>query len=195
MDVQKPLIVIVHGLPGTGKTTIARSIGRHFHLPILAKDGFKELLFDSLGWSDRQWSRQLSQASIALIFHILKELLSAGYSVIIEANFSPARDSLRFQQLQQVRSYQPMQVICITQGEVLIQRYQQRLRSGKRHPGHVDAQALPELLPLLSEGRLPTLEIPGPVLELDTTDFSQIDYAALFASIASFLPAQDALQP
>src|SRR3989442_1170409 len=52
----RPKLVLVNGLPGTGKTTVARKISDHFHWPCFSKDVFKELIFDGLGWSDKAWS-------------------------------------------------------------------------------------------------------------------------------------------
>lgn len=48
-----PQVILVNGLPATGKTTLARRIATDLRLPLLAKDAIKETLFDTLGWSDR----------------------------------------------------------------------------------------------------------------------------------------------
>ena len=55
----RPLLIVVTGAPCAGKTTLARRIAETFRLPLIAKDDIKESLFDSLGWKDREWSKQL----------------------------------------------------------------------------------------------------------------------------------------
>ena len=59
----KQTLIIVSGFSCSGKTTLASKIGNHFALPVLDRDDFKESLFDSLGYSDRQWSKKLGYAS------------------------------------------------------------------------------------------------------------------------------------
>ncbi len=62
-----PLVILVTGLPASGKTTVARQVARHLGLPVFGKDDFKEVLFDTLGWKDLEWSRQLSQSCHGLL--------------------------------------------------------------------------------------------------------------------------------
>ena len=38
----KPLLIIVNGLPGTGKTTLARRLAADLHLPVFSRDGMYE---------------------------------------------------------------------------------------------------------------------------------------------------------
>ncbi len=44
----KPLVIIVNGLPGTGKTTLAKRLAADVHLPVLHRDGIYETLYDGL---------------------------------------------------------------------------------------------------------------------------------------------------
>ena len=81
------LLIIVSGPPGAGKTTLARRIAKELGLPLFARDDIKELLFDTLGWSDRQWSRKLGLASWKLLYHLLEEMLKANQSLVVESNF------------------------------------------------------------------------------------------------------------
>ena len=81
------LLIIVSGPPGAGKTTLAKRIAEELGLPLLARDDIKELLFDTLGWSDRQWSRKLGLASGRVLYHLLEELLKANQSLVVESNF------------------------------------------------------------------------------------------------------------
>lgn len=180
-----PVVVIISGHPCSGKTTLGLRLGRELNLAFIHKDGIKELLFDRLGWKDREWSRLLSLASYDLMDYFLRVELTCGHSMIMESNFLADRDSPRFQRLMVEYPFQPVQVLCQAGGEVLLQRFQARMQSGERHPGHLDGLLVDELHDRLLQGELPALDLPGPRFEVDTTDFNAIDYANLIADLRS----------
>lgn len=189
-----PLLVIVTGLPCTGKTTLAHRLAREIPLPIIAKDDIKEGLFDTLGWSDREWSRKLGLAAITLIYQLVEKLLGAGVPVIAESYFHPDLAPAEFAQLYTRAPYRPFIIECIADGEVLMQRWRSRLASGERHPGHVDETTPEEKVgAVLLPGRAaPRLEIgaisPGwGSRVIDTTDFSAIPYDSLVEEIRANL--------
>jgi predicted kinase len=79
-------LVIITGLPGTGKTTLARDTARRLALPVICKDTIKEPLMDMLG-ADASRSRELSNTAFAVMFSLTRELLALGDSLILEGNF------------------------------------------------------------------------------------------------------------
>jgi hypothetical protein len=56
-------------------------------------------------------------------------------------------------------------------------------QGGDRHPGHADAAVFDELWAYLAQERSPILEIGGEVIEVDTTDFAQINYPAILERV------------
>ena len=182
-SVPVPLLVIVTGPPGTGKTLLSKRLADELHLLVLNRDTLKELLFDTLGWSDRAWSKQLGIASYRLLYYMLATLLRARCSCVVESNFDHHYDTPRLLELQHQFRYRACQIVCHTEPTVLLRRLQQRVGSGERHPGHVDHLELAELDIAEVPGYTAPLEISGLVIDVDTTDFATIDYAGLVAQI------------
>lgn len=179
-----PQVILVNGLPATGKTTLAQRLASDLHLPLFAKDAIKETLFDTLGWSDRAWSRKLGTATIGLLFLLLEEQLRAGQPCLVECNFYPDYDTQRFRTLQRTYRFTPFQILCVADGPTLYERYRRRALSLDRHPGHVETHNLDEHRELLLRGRIELLPIVGALYELDTTDFAAIDYDRLHTALA-----------
>ena len=182
------VLIIVTGLPCSGKTNLGRQISSQFKFVFISKDGFKERLFDTLGWSDRAWSKKLSGASYEMMFHVLEELLEVGLSSVFEANFDPKFHSEPLARIIEKHQTRVVQIHCLTQPEVLLERFRNRWERGERHPGHADHITMPEMESLVKQKILP-LELPGPVFELDTTDLANLETSALFAAILAELDA------
>jgi len=182
-----PPLVIVTGPPASGKTTLGRALATRLHMPFLYKDGIKETLFDTLGWSDREWSRKLGVATYALLFHVLEMELAAGRSLVVESNFDAERAGPSFLALRERYSFHPVQVCCVADGAVLLERFRSRAATNERHPGHVETPSMAEFEPVLLRGRLDPLPLDSSVIEVDTTDFAKVDIEAIVHKVSQSL--------
>ena len=169
-------LVIISGPPCSGKTTLGRRLAQEFGLPLVSRDEIKETLFDTLGWSDREWSQRLGRASHELLYKFVEKMLDARASCIIESNFDPAYANQRFLALKKKYRFDSLEVRCIAEGQVLFERFISRAETGARHPGHVEQLQAEEQKSILLAGRLEPLNIGGTRIEVDTTDFKTIDY-------------------
>jgi predicted kinase len=158
-----PLLVVVTGMPASGKTTVARALAAELDLPVLAKDEIKERLFDTLGVGDVEWSQRLGAATYVLIFAFAHELLAVGQPVIMEANFFAGRHEAEFFRLP---PHRPVQVHCHVPLELLADRFSAR---ADRHAGHLDRERVGELAERLASGVHSPLALDGDLIELDTS--------------------------
>lgn len=181
----QPLVLIVSGPPCAGKTTLARRLAASFALPLMTKDTIKESLFETLGTSDRAWSKRLGGASMELLYLYVESQLAARQPCAVEGNFVAAFGNPAFRRLQERYAFLPVQVNCVADPAVLAARFHERSRSGERHPGHQDHLPPDPRLDLPIPGRLEPLDIGGLVIELDMSDFARLDYEGLCARILS----------
>ena len=183
---KKPLAIVISGLPCTGKTTLGKRISQEFLLPFFSKDGFKERLFDELGWSDRAWSKKLGLASYKLLFHALETQLEVGHACILEANFYPEFHTQILNDFKQHYRCDFFQIYCHAQPEVLLKRFGARWKAGARHPGHADNVTLPEMEQLVYQKPF-RLELDGTTWDLDASDLGKLETDDLFAALQAQL--------
>jgi predicted kinase len=172
-------IIIITGLPATGKTTLSKKLSSKLKIPLINKDAMKELLFDSLGWSDREWSKKLGMATFDLLYHIMEVFMKAKASFIVECNFKHEFDSKKLLKLKKKYKFFPIQIICEAEGKKIFRRFKKRFFSGKRHPGHRDEVVCEELKDHLLKGEYKPLQIGGEIIKVNTSNFSLIDIDAL----------------
>lgn len=190
-----PDCVVIGGPPCAGKSTLARTLGARRGWPVLAKDDYKELVFDRLGARDDAWSRQVSVLAWDLLFREAEHLLAAGASCILEGNFgaehgpplrrvaeraaaaglagSPRGRPVRF-----------VEIRCRAAGAVLVARFRARIETG-RHPGHDDRAAFARIEPELAAAEVAALDLGGAVLDYDSS--AGLAPAAFVAAIDALL--------
>lgn len=131
-------IILVTGLPATGKTTLARALAARYGVPLLAKDLIKEWLMDSTGPIDAARSRQLSDMSFTMLFAQLAETAQAGADAILEGNFRAGQHEAALREIPDARI---AQVLCRVPETMRLRRIAMRAADPARHPGHGEARA------------------------------------------------------
>jgi predicted kinase len=128
----KPLIVI-SGLPGSGKTTLGRRLAPALDLPLIDKDDILNRLFESKGIGDAAWRRALSRESDLILE---QQALNSSGAVVVSFWHLPGMpsDSGTPTAWLHAASHHLVNVHCVCQPDVAASRFVSR----QRHPGHLD---------------------------------------------------------
>lgn len=149
------MIILMAGLPGTGKTTLARELARRTNGRVLSKDEFRHSLFaaEEIEYSPRQDD---------FVLEIM--LKTAGYLLVRDTArhiFLDGRTFSRRYQIENVLAaarsmHQPVRIVeCICSEEIARQRLQSDAASGTHPAGNRDFQLYLEV-----KARFETINIP-----------------------------------
>lgn len=186
-------LILMHGAPATGKTTLGLRLTETLGFPYFSKDGVKEPMFDHVGlpvaWEtdDGLSGRRMDDASQTILFYIMEAHLKAHRSCIIDSTFT-APHAPRFVDLQKRYPHTLVQILCHTETPELQQRWQRRAETGERHPGHSDHDLAKRLESIDIDKAFRHMDIGGLQLTVDTTSLLQeTDYAQLVDSIKDYV--------
>jgi predicted NBD/HSP70 family sugar kinase len=170
---QGKTVVLVNGVPASGKSTIAHLLSEQFALPVLTIDGIKEPFMAQFDDIDRAFNRRLGCAAYEVIWSIVAA--SPKQCVfLIDAwfGFQPKESLIRY--LEHAGINRVLEVWNSIPGNLAAARYAQRLEV--RRNGHPGEEYLPELLRLADSAQPMSL---GPVYIVDQA--KPIDSATLIS--------------
>lgn len=138
-------VILINGIPASGKSTITRQLSEAFSLPLLTIDGIKEPFMARFSEIDRAFNRQLGCAAYEVIWSIVGQS-PANCVWLIDAWFGFQPREMLQRLLHQAGVEKVLEVWNHITPELAVSRYAKRLQ--QRLPGHPGEEYLPELAAL-----------------------------------------------
>lgn len=163
--------IVFSGLPGSGKSSVARELAARVGLPLLDKDDFLDALFEERGIGDSAWRSSLSREA--------DERLAAAALAVPGACLvswwrhprSEGSSGTPTEWLAQLAA-PVIEVYCRCSIDTAIDRFLHR----SRHPGHLDSLRSAESLRRQFADYVDTGPLGfGPVIDLETEQPVSID--------------------
>lgn len=126
-----PLLLIVSGIPASGKSTLGAQLAGALSVPFVTKDEYKALLLARLPGLERAVSGPLS---FDLMWHVAGVTLAAGADTLLETHFYQGVSEKHILTLAAAHGARVAQVFCHAPVDVLQTRHDVRVASGRR-PG------------------------------------------------------------
>jgi len=194
-------IIVLAGMPASGKSTAAAAISEVFGLPVIAKDRLKEVLFDVIGFENYAQKRLHDHAANALVISVTESMIRSGTPVILDNNF----DKPSAEALDRLCRSTGCPVVTLMFGgdpDAFYRRYVERDRLRLRHLGHKLQDHYPphegddldydmtrdEFEEKFVKRGMMDFRCTGARIEIDATCPEKIDMPALIEQIRALIP-------
>ena len=184
-----PYIILVGGIPASGKTTYGRHIAHKLRVPFIGKDDIKEKLHDVLQYdtSAEENSKLHGRAAYKVFYHVAESLMKSGTSFVAESNFPPFSAEI-LRPMVENYGYRALTVLLDADMEVLYMRCCQRDTTSERHPGLAGKFGPQYDFTAFCQEMSPIKDFcVGEKMVFDTTDFAKVDYNEIDARIIGFI--------
>jgi adenylate kinase family enzyme len=192
-------LIIVTGGPGSGKTYFAKKLHAEFPtFGLYPYDALKETFFDQYGFDSLEERAKINDKSLVAYYKLLDDLMGKGKDLIIEYPFCHKHEK-SLQDLVAKHGYKATSIILSGDFHVLYDRWIKRNDNDvDRHPGHLYNRYHKGMIPDKKD-LIPPMDYDefvrscqekdygihvGHVIPVDVTDFSKIDWKAIFAQLS-----------
>lgn len=179
-------LLLITGDIATGKSTFANILSKRYHTNMFFKDSIKEVLGDTIGFSNRKENKKLSFASMELMFYIFSEFASLEKDLILESNFHKS-ELERLHKIAEDNGYDVLTIALFGDVDVLHERYLNRMTNENRHPVHLSTTIDKFEDFKKCSDYMKRIEIPGEVMRINATDFGYQNNEEILAKIDAFM--------
>jgi predicted kinase len=163
-----PILTVVSGSPGSGKTTLAHQIAQALGCPAICRDEIKQGMVQADSAYEPSLGDPFNWRTLTAFFDVLGVLLRAGVTVVAEAAF---QDKLWRPNLEPLADLAQIRVIrCTVDAAIAHDRIARRAEDSAHRAAHADQ----DLLKAIAAGQqsldsFVPISLDVPILTVDTT--------------------------
>ena len=178
-----PVLVVVSGPAGSGKTTLAHEIARGIGCPAICRDEIKEGMVHNTPGFVAARGDELTVRTLPVFFGVLDLLLRAGVTTVAEAAF---QDRVWRPRLEQFRGLARIRVVhAVVAADVAFRRIQRRRALSPLRRAHADPGYGDEASQAHAHKAFDRVSIDAPWIEVDTAD----GYRPALGDVVAFVNA------
>ena len=181
-------LLLITGDLATGKSTFGAILAQRYSTPAFFKDKVKEVLSDSIGYTNRAENKKLSVGAVEVMILNFSVFANCGEDLILEANFRGG-ELEKIHKIASENDYDVLTLALRADTEILYKRYWHRMNNENRHPAHLIAtfDSLEGFESYIGEARGES--IPGEKIYICADDFGYQSDRSLLRKIDEFMKA------
>lgn len=129
-------LLLITGDLAAGKSTFSQILSKRYQVSVFNKDTIKEVLGNTIGFSDRQENLRLSNAAVEMMRFIFSQTAAFHNNLILEANFHTG-ELEKLHQIADENGYEILTLVLRGELSVLHERYLNRIQNENRHFVHL----------------------------------------------------------
>ena len=179
-------LLLIMGDLAMGKSTFANILSMRYDTNVFLKDSIKEVLGDTIGFSNREENKKLSNATAELMCFIFSEFGKLNKNLILESNFH-TEELEKLHKIALENNYDVLTLVLRGDVEILHKRYLNRMQNENRHPVHLSTtlDVFDDFKSYAEYSRAE--EVLGNVIYINADDFSYQTDKDILSKIDEFL--------
>jgi predicted kinase len=157
-----PLVILLAGLPGTGKSTLARKIAKRYGLEHISTDSVRKRIFRDIrrdSFSKGSYSSRQRMVVYDTVNYVLYTLLKHGVGCVLDGTFYQERLRAKVKRIS-ARFNAKFLLVIVTCPESLIRkRFEEREKRKRRTLSDADSKIFEKFKELFEPTSLPHIEV------------------------------------
>ncbi len=159
---RKPLVILLAGLPGTGKSTLARKLARRYRLEHISTDSVRKRIFRDVRhntFGRGSYSERQRMIVYDAIFYVIYTLLKHNVGVVLDGTFYRERLRSKVKRIAERFDAKFLLVIVTCPESLIRKRFEERDTRKRRTLSDADTKIFEKFKQLFEPTKLEHLEV------------------------------------